>query len=83
VAGSGLQGATNRALGGNSSLEKLPKIAVFRVLKHGTERILVTTDSEQSHHVDVLQTSHRPRILVELGPTEQHHSKLITLSLAS
>jgi len=75
VAGSA-QGATERALGGNTSLQKLLKVAVFRVLEHGTERLLIAAHAEQTHHVDVLETSHRSRVLVKLRPAKQYNTRM-------
>ena len=66
----GVQRSTERALGGNASLQELAQVAVLHVLEHGTQRTLVlaAADSQQADDVGVLQTSRRPRVLVKLRP---------------
>ena len=74
MAGGG-QGATKRALGGDTGLQKLPQIAVLHVLEHGVQRLVVTAHADQSDDVGVLQTRHRPRVLVELSPVQNEHQQ--------
>ena len=66
----GVQRSTERALGGNASLQELAQVAVLHVLEHGTQRtpVLAAADSQQADDVGVLQTSRRPRVLVKLRP---------------
>jgi len=66
----GVQRSTERALGGNASLQELAQVAVLHVLEHGTQRTLVlaAADSQQADDIGVLQTSRRPRVLVKLRP---------------